>query len=73
MMDGYNLHAIESESLRETQDHIEHWTADNISPSCLDQEPLVEEVFICYGTVRTDLVRVMELRFLQCNMSQGSH
>jgi hypothetical protein len=51
MNDGFHGHVLESESLRETHEQIEHWTADNISPSSLDQELLMEEVYICYGTV----------------------
>lgn len=49
--DGFHGHAFESESLRKTHEQIEHWTADNISPSSLNQEPLMEEEYICYGTV----------------------
>lgn len=57
--DGFHGHVFESESLRETHEQIEHWTADNIPPSSLDQEPLMEEVYICYGTVSFNAIGVV--------------
>lgn len=51
--DVMQLVPIDSEALRETQEHIELWTADNAAhqlPSP-DQSPTDEEAYICYGTV----------------------
>lgn len=44
---------LESEALRETQAHIELWTAGNAAPQLPspDQSPPREDPHICYGTV----------------------
>jgi hypothetical protein len=49
--ENYGSFAIDSESLRETQEHIEQWTMDNAPLSKSAQISPVEEKYICYGTV----------------------
>jgi hypothetical protein len=49
--EDYQSFAIESESLRETQEDIELWTTGNVSLPKPDQPSLVEETYVCYGMV----------------------
>ncbi|KAH7087772.1 hypothetical protein FB567DRAFT_353662 [Paraphoma chrysanthemicola] len=45
--------AVESESLRETQEAIEQWAAEDASLPSSDATLHIEEALVCFGTVGT--------------------